>query len=145
MNMFLSNLASQGLELINKVFPDKTQVEKDQLVKDLKLIETSLEEKKIDQQLLLAQTEVNKAEAMGEHIFKSGWRPCIGWVCAVCLSLYYIPQFILGSFLWVRQCMLTSELVSFPVNPDSLFQIITGMLGIAALRSIDKIIPKIRK
>ena len=32
------------------------------------------------QQALLAQLEINKAEAASGSVFKGGWRPFVGWV-----------------------------------------------------------------
>jgi hypothetical protein len=31
---------------------------------------------------VMAQIEVNKAEAASASLFKGGWRPAVGWVCA---------------------------------------------------------------
>ena len=38
---------------------------------------------KYAQQALLAQLEINKAEAASGSLFKGGWRPAVGWVCAL--------------------------------------------------------------
>src|SRR3990167_10015079 len=39
----------------------------------------------------VAQLEVNKAEAQTGNWFIAGWRPAIGWVCAVVIACYYVP------------------------------------------------------
>lgn len=44
----------------------------------------------LDQQLDIAQTEVNKAEAANPSVFIAGWRPAIGWVCALALAYQFI-------------------------------------------------------
>ena len=36
----------------------------------------------------LAQIKVNQQEAAHQSIFVAGWRPFIGWVCGVSLTLY---------------------------------------------------------
>ena len=33
----------------------------------------------------MAQLEVNKVEASHESLFVAGWRPAIGWVCALAI------------------------------------------------------------
>ena len=38
------------------------------------------------QQALLAQLEINKAEAQSGSLFKGGWRPAVGWTCALDLT-----------------------------------------------------------
>ena len=42
------------------------------------------------QQLALSQIEVNKAEAASGSIFKGGWRPAVGWVCAIAFAYHFI-------------------------------------------------------
>ena len=42
------------------------------------------------QQLALSQIEVNKAEAQSGSIFKGGWRPAVGWVCAIAFAYHFI-------------------------------------------------------
>ena len=45
------------------------------------------------QDLALAQIEVNKAEAASGSLFKGGWRPAVGWICAVAIlfGTSYLP------------------------------------------------------
>ena len=44
------------------------------------------------QQALLAQLEINKAEAASGSLFKGGWRPAVGWVCALAFAYHYLLQ-----------------------------------------------------
>ena len=84
---------------------------------------------------MLAQLEVNKAEAASGSIFKGGWRPFIGWVCGVAFAYHFILQpiliFILATFS-----------VSLPNLPEfdmsTLLPILGGMLGIGGLRTYEK-------
>jgi hypothetical protein len=48
---------------------------------------------KMANEQMLAQIEVNKAEAASGSLFKGGWRPFIGWVCGIALliTLYCQP------------------------------------------------------
>ena len=43
-------------------------------------------------QVLLAQLEINKAEAASGSLFKGGWRPCVGWVCAIAFFYHFVGQ-----------------------------------------------------
>ncbi len=84
----------------------------------------------------IAQMEVNKADANSGSFFQAGWRPAIGWVGAFALAY----QFILYPLLvWV---LAVSSLDIKPpplIDANALYPIITGMLGIAGMRSFDKL------
>ena len=85
----------------------------------------------LDQQLDIAQTEVNKVEAANPSVFVAGWRPAIGWVCALALAYQFILYPLLTWFAIDRH----------PPQMDltELYPLIFGMLGIAGMRSFDKL------
>ena len=74
--------------------------------------------------------ELNKAEANHRSIFVAGWRPAIGWVGAMILFFNYIAAPILS---WALP-----ESQPPTLDLDALWPVITGMLGIAGMRSYDK-------
>lgn len=76
-----------------------------------------------------AQAATNTAEAASPSVFVAGWRPAIGWVGAIALAYQFVVYPLLQ---WLP--------VTAPTPPDSgmLYTLITGMLGIAGLRSYDK-------
>ncbi len=88
-------------------------------------------ENKLGAEQNVAQMEVNKQEAKGNW-FQSGWRPAIGWIGAVTLAYQFI---IYPLLLWTLD-----DASKAPPQMDSsmMFTIITGMLGIAGMRSFDK-------
>lgn len=84
----------------------------------------------------IAQTKVNAVEAASGNLFQAGWRPAIGWVGALALAYQFVVHPLL---LWG---LAVSGLDVEPpplVNTDALYPIITGMLGVAGLRSYDKL------
>ena len=87
----------------------------------------------------LAQIELNKIEASHRSIFVAGGRPFILWVCGVSLAFYFIPQFALGAYLWTRQVLTTGELMAYPVAADGLYELVFGMLGLGAFRTVEKL------
>ncbi len=87
----------------------------------------------------LAQIELNKIEASHRSIFVAGGRPFILWVCGVSLAFYFIPQFALGAYLWTRQVLTTGELAAYPVAADGLYELVFGMLGLGAFRTVEKL------
>lgn len=86
-----------------------------------------------------AQVEIAKIEAAHRSPFVAGGRPFILWTCGVSLAFCFIPQFALGAWLWTRQVIMTGELVPYPVAADGLMELTLGMLGLGALRTVEKI------
>jgi len=78
-----------------------------------------------------AQAEVNKVEAASASLFVAGWRPAIGWIGAVAMAYQFI---IYPLLLWLPQVATPPK----PLESDMLWTIITGMLGVAGMRSYDK-------
>lgn len=111
---------------------------KDKLDAELALAKIEDEKAERESQLLAAQIELNKIDAQSMSFWNSGWRPGIGWTCALCLFLFYVPQFVIASIFWVIVFCKTGTIAPYPINPDSLIQLICGMLGMAAFRTYEK-------
>lgn len=94
----------------------------------------------MDNAILLSQNELNKLDAQSGSLFKGGWRPAIGWICAASIGLYYIPRFVLGMILWVRVAWgAPYELPPMPeMGIQDILGLVASMLGLAVLRSADK-------
>lgn len=122
------------ISVIDKVIPDPSQKAAAQLAV-LQLQQTGqLEQLKADVQASLAQVDVNKVEAESPSLFKSGWRPAVGWICAVALGVQFLLNPI-GS--WVAALM--GHPVQFPpLDLGTLMTLLFGMLGMGAMRSFDK-------
>lgn len=98
---------------------------------------------RILQKPLLLQSEINKVSQTHRSLFVAGWRPFIGWVCGWSLAFFYIPQFALASYLWLKMCLEANKLLPYPeVNSDRLFELILGMMGLALMRTVEKKIGK---
>ena len=107
---------------------DKFVVDKDLKVKLQHELETVIHSAN------LAQLEVNKAEAAHKSVFVSGWRPFVGWVCAVSLSYHFIIAPLLQfSFALAG---IEQELPEFDFS--QLSTILMGMLGLGGLRTFEK-------
>jgi hypothetical protein len=80
------------------------------------------------------QREINKVEAASSSIFVAGWRPAIGWVCALALGFQYLLRPLIGwaAGIWWPQ------LPALPGLDDSLWQLMFGMLGLGTLRTFEK-------
>lgn len=108
--------------LLDKIFPDKTKADEAKA----RLLELQMNGE-LDQ--IKGQLEINKEEAKSASVFVSGWRPSIGWVCAAAMAFQYL----------VRPILLGCGVVAtLPGLDENLWQLLTGMLGLGALRSFDK-------
>jgi hypothetical protein len=85
-------------------------------------------------QMVTGQIDLNKLDAQSGSLFRAGWRPFVGWVCAAGLAYEYLLQPFLawGSAIWV-----------IPVPPhldmSTLMPLLLGLLGIAGMRTMEKI------
>lgn len=108
--------------LIDRVFPDKVQAE----AAKAHLGELS---QNGEIQAMLAQIAVNNTEAASPNWFVAGWRPAIGWICGGGLGYQYLV------FPWLVAIMPAVR----PLDTATLMQLLGGLLGMAALRSWDKL------
>jgi|TARA_B110000977_G_C10642832_1_gene324751 hypothetical protein len=79
------------------------------------------------QELAKGQLEVNKVEAAHKNMFVAGWRPAIGWICGFALMYSTILSPILGIWYTVP-----------PVDSSLLTTVLMGMLGLGAMRTVEK-------
>jgi len=96
------------------------------------------DEEKLDKKVILArlslqpsmaQVELNKIEAAHRSIFVAGWRPAIGWVCAIGLFYDFIIQKICIGF----------GLNMPPIDASTLHSLVIALLGLGGLRTFEKI------
>lgn len=117
-----------GAKLLDKVIPDKDAREKAQA----ELLKAAQDQ---DFQLALAQIKVNEEEAKSDNIFKSGWRPAIGWICVFGLAYNFV---IYNLLLWL---VATFSLNITPpaLMSDILMELVFAMLGLGSLRTFEKV------
>ena len=124
----LGSLFDFGSEILKRVWPDASEAEKAKLTMFLAQLDA---EAKAQQ----AQIAVNQAEAINPNTFVSGWRPAVGWICVLSLGYQYVVYPIL---LWLL--LFWPNLVApKPVLSDVLYELLFGMLGLAGMRSWEKI------
>ena len=117
-------------DLINPVSKilDKFIFDKDLKVKLEHEIKTEI------QRANLAQIDVNKADAQHRYIFVAGWRPFIGWICAVAMGYHFVLQPIIVFVLSANG--VNYDLPEFDMG--SLMTIVMGILGLGGMRSFEK-------
>lgn len=126
---------------IGTVIESVGKVAGDLITTDKERMEMALREKEIDQRTDLAQIGVNNTEAQHTSVFVAGWRPAIGWVGAAAMA-YQFLLYPLLTWLWAlaqANGHLPAGMQPPPMlDSDALWVILSGILGIAGMRSFEK-------
>jgi hypothetical protein len=128
MNQMLSNLIGPVTGLLDKFIEDKDQ-------RAVLAHEIATMSEKHAQELAKGQLEVNKAEAASGSVFKGGWRPAIGWVCASAFAYHFVLQPVI-LFVALAAGLDMPPLPEFDMA--SLMTVMMGMLGLGGLRTYEK-------
>jgi len=114
----ISDLANT---VVNKIWPDKSEAEKQQLAAAVMVVQ--------------GQIDINKNEAGNPNVFVSGWRPFVGWVCGSACAWNWIglPIVKLGLMVWGHPIDLA------PANLSEMMPLLLGLLGMGTLRTVEKI------
>jgi hypothetical protein len=117
----LGSIADLVNTAISKIWPDKTEQEKQQLAAAVMVVQ--------------GQIDINKEEAKNPSLFVSGWRPSVGWVCSAGLAVQFL---ILPIAQW--SLILMGKNVTLPsLDLEVLITMLGGMLGLGGLRTAEKI------
>ena len=124
----LSALIGPVSSILDKVIPDKD-------LRERLSHEIATMAEKHAQAQVMAQIEVNKIEAASSSVFVSGWRPAIGWICAMGMA---------GNFLVIPFANMALELsktgVTIPmIALSEMMPILFGLLGLGTMRTVEKI------
>ena len=126
--VMIQALIGPATKLLGKFIEDKD-------TKNKIAFELSTMAEKHAQQLALAQIELNKAEALSGSLFKGGWRPAVGWTCAIAVMYH----FILKDLIIFGASFAGFELPELPeFDMGTLLTVLGGMLGIGGLRTYEK-------
>jgi len=139
----MNPLALGGIvQAVGQIADDLITTDKERLDAELELRRLGLEERKIDAGLVQGQLEVNRAEAASSSLFVAGWRPAIGWIGAVALGYQFLAYPLL---VWIWALLQARAWVPAGLQPppmldtDALWVVLSGMLGIAGLRTAEKV------
>jgi hypothetical protein len=117
-------LVPKLIDVLSPLIPDPAAREK-ALQSLLGLLQES------DQQ----QMAVNRQEAAHPSLLVAGWRPAIGWICAAALGFEYLVSPI-GQWIGF---VIGHPVPKPPSLSEHLWELLMGMLGLGALRSLEKI------
>jgi hypothetical protein len=116
------------IEKLVERIPDPAARERAKLEAEATLLNASIEEMK-------GQVAINVEEAKNPSVFVAGWRPAIGWSCALAFAFLYV---IAPVVQWIAQ--IYGVVILLPkFDADSLMSLTFGMLGIAGFRTFEKV------
>ena len=120
----VSNLAK---DVVDRIWPDATIIEKAK-------IDQVAAQMQIEYSSVLAQLKVNEVEAASPSVFVAGWRPAVGWVGAATLLYSGIGISLMsyiGAFWGIPPLPV--------IDPTVVTNILYGMLGLGAARTVEKV------
>ena len=124
----ISSLVGPVSDILDKVVTDKDLKEK--LSHDI----ATMAERHAHE-VVKAQIEVNKTEAQHHSMFVAGWRPALGWVC--CLGM--AGNFLIIPFVNMALELLETGVVVPMIELDLMMPVLMGMLGLGAMRTVEKV------
>ena len=80
------------------------------------------------------QLDINREEARHPSIFVAGWRPAVGWICALAMGYHFILYPIAGPAV---EQYAGFKLVDLAWQELSV--ILMGMLGFGGMRVVEKV------
>jgi len=119
-NLGVGQVADLVTTVVNKIWPDKTEQEKQELAAALTVVQ--------------GQLEINKVEAAHSSIFVAGWRPASGWICNIGLLYTFLLQPLLT---WLCTVAGVAQPPGIPF--DALYVLLGSLLGVGTLRTVDKV------
>lgn len=124
--LLLGPLFELGKGIIDRVFPDPQQ----KAQAELELMKMTQDG---DLKQIIGQLEINAKEAEHASVFVAGWRPFFGWAGGFGFVYATILQPVLS---WV------AAIKGWPappvINIDLLWVVVTGLLGLGTMRSVEK-------
>ena len=113
-------VADLATTVVNKIWPDKSEQERQQLASALAIVQ--------------GQLDANKVEAASSSVWTSGWRPGVGWICVAALAMQYVARPLIS---WIA-AVSWHPLPVLPGIDDNLWQLLVGLLGLGGLRTYEK-------
>lgn len=116
----IGSLATAAASIVDKFWPDKTELEKAAIASELSVT--------------LGQIDINKIEAASTNWFVAGWRPFIGWICGAGLGYQFLFMPILNGI--INAIWRITPFIALDSN--TLITCLGGLLGLAGMRTYEK-------
>ena len=130
----LDDIIAASLRIVDKFIPDPEAKARAQLeMLNIKQAEVfkQLEVALAEQQM---QADINKVEAASDHVFVSGWRPFMGWICGLGFAMQVIVFPVVSTI-----AAMVNHSFPMPEMPiEVLMTTLLGLLGLGGMRSWEK-------
>jgi len=123
----ISSLVAPVSGLLDKFIEDKDQ-------RALLAHEIATLADKQAQEQITGQIKTNQIEAAHQSMFVAGWRPAVGWVCALAMLL----NFILIPFINLGMDLAGLDIRLDLIEMETMMPVLLGMLGLGGMRSYEK-------
>lgn len=123
----IASLVAPVSGLLDKFIEDKDQ--RAMLAHEI----ATLAEKQAQEQIV-EQIKTNQIEAAHQSMFVAGWRPAVGWVCALAMLL----NFILIPFINLGMEFAGQDIRLDLIEMETMMPVLLGMLGLGGMRSYEK-------
>ena len=124
----ISSLVAPVSGLLDKFIEDKDQ-------RALLAHEIATLAEKQAQEQIVEQIKTNQIEAAHQSMFVAGWRPAVGWVCALAMLL----NFILIPFINLGLEFAGLDLQLDLIDMETMMPVLFGMLGLGGMRTAEKL------
>jgi hypothetical protein len=125
----IPSMVQAGIGILDKVIPDADARRRAQEAWQIKVLEIAAAESQ-------QQSQVNLEEAKHSSVFVSGWRPAVGWICALSFAWVCVGQPL---FSWVYVLITKQPAPVIALPTELLMTTLLGMLGLGTLRTLEKI------
>ena len=134
----LGSLFTFATSVIDRVIPDPAQKLAAQQEVMKMAQDASLAQMANDTSLIKMQTDINAIEAASPSLFKSGWRPGLGWIGVIGLGYQWliVPLTSYAYTLWTGHALPVVP----PAMDPNLLMLIGSLLGVnIGARSVEKL------
>lgn len=131
----IGDLLKAGMDIIDKMVPDKdlaAKMKQELVFEEMKQRDRYLQ---IAAQESAQQADINKVEAAGNW-YQSGWRPSLGYVCVLGFAYNFVAYPILQ---WYVAVYGSADFKMPPLLDNMLWELTAGMLGLATVRTWEKL------
>jgi hypothetical protein len=132
----LGSVFDFGSKILDKIFPDKDAADKAKLA----MLELSqkgeLQQLAQEFELAKGQQNINLEEAKSSNVWVAGWRPAVGWVC---VSAYAFNYLLMPLANWISRFYDANAPAIVALDTGELTTLLFGMLGIAGMRTVEKL------
>lgn len=132
--LLVPTVIEAGIKVIERLFPDPNEAAKAKLALFELQQKGELANLTAEVEIAIAQSKINEVEASGD-IFRGGWRPAVGWICALGLSYQFIARPTMNFILALAG---HGDITMGALELETLMTLLFGMLGLGWYRTQEK-------